>query len=88
MQSKIIAASLKISAIRRYFLHSGSRALPSRWAKRIVAIRPADSWRTFRITAPVAEAVESPTPRPKWGLDCVDGDLEKGLMLQTSLEDG
>ena len=42
-QSRSIAASLKMSAASRYILHSGSRAVPSLCAKRIVAIRPADS---------------------------------------------
>lgn len=43
IQSRTMAASLRMSAARRYFLHSGSSAVPSRWAKRIVAIRPIDS---------------------------------------------
>jgi hypothetical protein len=55
-QSKSIAASLKISAASRYILHSGSREVPSLWAKRMVAIRPMLSWRTERRRAAVGEA--------------------------------
>ena len=64
-QSKIIAASLKMSAASRYILHSGSSAVPSRCAKRMVAIRPMLSWSTVKISADVAEASESPTPIPE-----------------------
>jgi hypothetical protein len=39
-QSKSIAASLKMSAARRYILHSGSSDVPSLWANRMVAILP------------------------------------------------
>lgn len=39
-QSSTIAVSLKMSAAKRYILHSGSRAVPSLWANRIVAILP------------------------------------------------
>jgi len=63
-QSSTIAASLKISAKRRYILHSGSREVPRREAKRIVAMRPMDSWRTERRSAEVGVAVEEPTPSP------------------------
>jgi hypothetical protein len=63
-QSRIIAVSLKTSAAKRNILHSGSRAVPRRCAKRIVAMRPVDSWSTERRSAEVGEAVESPTPTP------------------------
>ncbi len=36
--------------------------MPKRWAKKIVAMRPADSWRTDSSREAVGEAVESPTP--------------------------
>ena len=39
-QSSTIAVSLKMSAAKRYILHSGSSAVPSLWANRIVAILP------------------------------------------------
>lgn len=39
-QSSTIAVSLKMSAAKRYILHSGSKAVPSLWANRIVAILP------------------------------------------------
>jgi len=64
-QSRIIAVSLKMSAAKRYILHSGSREVPSLWANNIVAMRPADSWRTERSRAAVGEADASPTPTPK-----------------------
>lgn len=67
-QSKSIAASLKTSAAKRYILHSGSRAVPSRSAKRMVAIRPVDSWRMERRSAVVGLAEASPTPKP---ISCV-----------------
>jgi hypothetical protein len=63
-QSRIIATSLKTSASSRYILHSGSSAVPSRWAKSIVAIRPSESCRTERRRAEVGDAVLSPTPTP------------------------
>lgn len=65
-QSSTMAVSLKTSAASRYILHSGSRAVPRRCAKRIVAMRPVDSWSTERRSAEVGEAVESPTPTPGW----------------------
>jgi hypothetical protein len=65
-QSSTMAVSLKTSAAKRYILHSGSSAVPSLWAKRIVAIRPIDSCSTERSSAEVGEAVESPTPTPAW----------------------
>jgi hypothetical protein len=67
-----MAVSLKMSAERRYILHSGSKAVPSRCAKRMVAMRPVDSWRTVSRSAVVGEAVLSPTPTPVGGL--VGGD--------------
>lgn len=67
-QSRIMAASLRISATRRQRLHSGSRERPRRAAKRIVATRPVESWRTERRRAVVGEAVASPTPTPGEGL--------------------
>ena len=63
-QSRIMAASLKMSATRRQRLHSGSRERPRRAAKRMVAMRPVESWRTERRRAVVGEAVASPTPTP------------------------
>lgn len=66
-QSRIIAASLKISASSRYILHSGSRDVPSRCANRIVAMRPMLSCRTERRSAAVGEAWLSPTPIPVAG---------------------
>ena len=63
-QSITMAVSLKMSAARRYILHSGSRAVPSRCAKRMVPMRPVDSCSTVRSRAVVGEAVESPTPTP------------------------
>jgi hypothetical protein len=64
-QSITIAVSFKTSAARRYILHSGSRAVPSRCANRMVPMRPADSWSTERRSAVVGDAVESPTPTPR-----------------------
>lgn len=64
-QSRIIARSLKTSAASRYILHSGSRAVPTRCAKRIVAIRPEESWRICSSRAAVGEASALPTPTPK-----------------------
>jgi len=55
-QSKIIAASLNMSAAKRYILHSGSSAVPSLWAKRIVAIRPILSCNTDSNNAAVGDA--------------------------------
>jgi hypothetical protein len=63
-QSRIMAASLKISAASRYILHSGSNDVPSLWANKIVATRPALSWRTVRRIAAVVDAEASPTPMP------------------------
>jgi len=63
-QSMTMAVSLKMSAASRYILHSGSRAVPSRCAKRMVPMRPVDSWRTESSNAVVGDAVESPTPAP------------------------
>ena len=63
-QSSNIARSLKISAAKRYILHSGSRAVPTRWAKRIVAIRPDVSCKMCRRRAEVGEALALPTPTP------------------------
>ncbi len=63
-QSRIMARSLKTSAARRYRLHSGSSAEPSRCAKRMVAMRPKDSWKTERSSAVVGWLVASPTPTP------------------------
>jgi hypothetical protein len=63
-QSRIMAASLKMSAASRYILHSGSSEVPSLWAKSIVAIRPILSCRTERSSAAVGEALASPTPTP------------------------
>ena len=62
-----MAQSFITSADRRYILHSGSRAVPSRCAKNIVASRPVESWRTERRSAAVGVAVESPTPTPEEG---------------------
>lgn len=56
------AMSFKISARRRYIFRSGSRAVPKRYANKIVARRPADSCRIDSNSAAVGEAVESPTP--------------------------
>lgn len=70
-QSRIMPESFKISAVRRYILHSGSSAVPKRSAKAIVAMRPTDSWRTERSSAAVGVAFESPTPTPL-------GESEKG----------
>ena len=63
-QSSMMDVSLKTSAAKRYILHSGSRAVPRRCAKSIVAIRPMDSWSTVRSSAAVGEALLSPTPTP------------------------
>jgi hypothetical protein len=63
-QSKTIAVSLKMSAANLHILHSGSSDVPSLWANRIVARRPADSCRTERIRAAVGDADASPTPTP------------------------
>ena len=63
-QSRIMAASLNTSAANRYILHSGSRDVPSLWANRMVAIRPADSWITESRRAAVGDAEASPTPTP------------------------
>jgi hypothetical protein len=63
-QSKTIAVSLKTSAANLHILHSGSSDVPSLWAKRIVARRPADSCKTERMRAAVGEADASPTPTP------------------------
>lgn len=63
-QSAIIEASLKMSAARRYLLHSGSIELPSLCANSTVAILPAESWKIESNSAPVAVAVASPTPTP------------------------
>ena len=63
-QSRIMAQSLKISAASLYVLHSGSREVPSLWAKRMVAIRPILSCRTDSKSAAVGEADASPTPTP------------------------
>jgi hypothetical protein len=41
--SRMKALSFKTSASNRYILHSGSRDVPKRWAKRMVASRPTDS---------------------------------------------
>lgn len=65
-QSTTIAVSLKISAESRYILHSGSRAVPRRWANRIVAKRPKVDWSMDRKIALVEEAFASPTPMPKY----------------------
>ena len=61
-QSSTNAKSFKMSASKRYILHSGSRDVPNLQAKRIVAMRPADSCNMERISAAVGEAEESPTP--------------------------
>lgn len=63
-QSNIMAVSLNTSAASLYILHSGSREVPSLWAKRMVAIRPILSWITVRRRAAVGEAEASPTPTP------------------------
>jgi hypothetical protein len=63
-QSRIIAASLKKSAASRYILHSGSNAVPSLWAKSMVATRPMLSCRIESSIAAVGEALASPTPTP------------------------
>jgi hypothetical protein len=63
-QSRIMAESLNMSAARRYILHSGSSAVPSLCAKRIVAILPIDSCSTESSSAAVGDAVASPTPTP------------------------
>ena len=67
-QSRIMAQSLKTSAASLYILHSGSREVPSLWAKRMVAIRPILSCRTDSKSAAVGEADASPTPTP--GVRC------------------
>lgn len=64
-QSRIMAASLNISAANLYILHSGSRDVPSLCAKIIVAILPMLSWSTERRSAAVGDACESPTPIPE-----------------------
>jgi len=56
--------SLNTSARRRYILHSGSSAVPSLWANKIVAIRPVESWRMESRIAAVGEALALPTPTP------------------------
>jgi hypothetical protein len=61
-QSSTKAKSFKMSASKRYILHSGSRDVPNLQANRIVATRPADSWMIDKINAAVGEAEESPTP--------------------------
>ena len=63
-QSSIMAASLKTSAASLYILHSGSRDVPSLWAKRMVARRPVDSCRMERRRAVVGVARALPTPTP------------------------
>jgi hypothetical protein len=80
-QSMTMAVSLKISAARRYILHSGSRAVPSRCAKRMVPRRPVDSWRTESSSAVVGDAVESPTPTP---VVCIRSG-NKGVLYQRLL---
>ena len=64
-QSRIMAQSLKTSAASLYILHSGSRDVPSLWAKRMVAILPMLSCRTDSRSAAVGDADASPTPTPK-----------------------
>jgi hypothetical protein len=59
-----MAVSLKMSAARRYILHSGSREVPNLCANKMVAIRPMDSWSTESSSAAVGEAEASPTPTP------------------------
>ena len=61
-QSSTNAKSFRMSASKRYILHSGSRDVPNLQANMIVAMRPADSWMMERISAAVGEAEESPTP--------------------------
>ena len=63
-QSSIIAESLNTSAARRYILHSGSNAVPSLWANRIVAMRPMESCTMESNKAAVGDADASPTPTP------------------------
>lgn len=46
-------------------MHSGSRVVPTRWAKRIVAIRPDVSCKMCRSKADVGEASALPTPTPR-----------------------
>lgn len=69
-QSRIMATSLKTSAASRYVLHSGSRAVPTRWAKQIVAMRPDISCRMCRSSADVGEALALPTPTPVYCVGC------------------
>lgn len=80
-QSKSIAASLNMSAARRYILHSGSSDVPSLWANRIVAIRPMLSCRTVRRRAAVGEACESPTPMPVM-CKCCEFSCEVGFTFK------
>jgi hypothetical protein len=63
-QSMIMAISLKTSAASLYVLHSGSRAVPTRWAKRIVAILPDMSCKMWSKRAEVGDASALPTPTP------------------------
>ena len=65
-----MATSLKTSAASRYVLHSGSRAVPTRWAKQIVAMRPDISCRMCRSSADVGEALALPTPTPVYCVGC------------------
>lgn len=58
------AASLKTSAANLHVLHSGSKALPRRWANSMVAMRPVLSCMMVNKIAAVGVAVESPTPTP------------------------
>lgn len=63
-QSRIMAISLNTSAASRYVLHSGSRAVPTRCANKMVATRPDESCRMCRRRADVGDALALPTPTP------------------------
>jgi hypothetical protein len=80
-----MAASLKMSAAKRQRLHSGSRERPRRDAKRIVPMRPMESWRTERRRAVVGEAVASPTPTPvRWLIGLGIGRGWEGVPSRTA----
>ena len=63
-RSRIMPKSLRMSATRRYRLHSGASAVPRRCARRIVQRRETESVVVLSSKAVVGDAEESPTPTP------------------------
>lgn len=61
----MMAISLKMSARKRYALHSGSRDEDMRDANAIVARRPSEDWRIERRRAAVGVVCVEPTPMPR-----------------------